>query len=63
VAEAHAPDGLVEAFSAQVGRARVLGVQWHPEWDADRNPQSRWFFTALGEAMGAEPPGPAHAID
>jgi len=56
VAQAHAPDGLVEAFSAQVGDAHVLGVQWHPEWDADRNPQSRWFFTALGEAMSAEPP-------
>jgi putative glutamine amidotransferase len=59
VAQAHAPDGLVEAFSARVGAAQVLGVQWHPEWDADRNPQSRWFFTALGEAMGAEPPAPA----
>ena len=56
VAEAHAADGLVEAFSAKVGTARVLGVQWHPEWDADTNPQSRWFFTALGEAMGAAVP-------
>ena len=53
VAQAHAPDGLVEAFSAEVGTAQVLGVQWHPEWDADRNPQSRWFFAALGQAMGA----------
>ncbi len=55
VAEAHADDGLVEAFSARVGGAQVLGVQWHPEWDVDRNPQSRWFFAALGQAMGAEP--------
>jgi putative glutamine amidotransferase len=54
-AEAHAPDGLVEAFSAHVGPAQVLAVQWHPEWDADRNPQSRWFFAELGRAMGAEP--------
>ena len=53
VAQAHAPDGLVEAFSAQVGPAQVLGVQWHPEWDAGHNPQSRWFFDALGRAMGA----------
>ena len=55
-AEAHAEDGLVEAFSARVGDAQVLAVQWHPEWDADQNAQSRWFFTALGQAMGAEPP-------
>ncbi|WP_353227908.1 gamma-glutamyl-gamma-aminobutyrate hydrolase family protein [Novosphingobium sp.] len=52
-AEAHADDGLAEAFSATVGSAQLLAVQWHPEWDADRNPQSRWFFTALGAAMGA----------
>jgi putative glutamine amidotransferase len=51
VAEAHAPDGLVEAFSARVGRSHILAVQWHPEWDADHNPQSRWFFNALREAM------------
>ncbi len=55
MAEAHASDGLIEAFSARIGTAHVLGVQWHPEWDADRNPQSRWFFTALGQAMGAAP--------
>lgn len=53
-AEAHAPDGLVEAFSAQVGSAQLLAVQWHPEWDAADNPASRWFFTALGQAMGIE---------
>lgn len=52
-AEAHAADGLVEAFSATVGNAPLLAVQWHPEWDAQTNMASRWFFTALGEAMGA----------
>ncbi|WP_226015866.1 gamma-glutamyl-gamma-aminobutyrate hydrolase family protein [Novosphingobium sp. FKTRR1] len=51
--EATAPDGLVEAFSAQVGPAQVLAVQWHPEWDAETNPQSRWFFAALGAALRA----------
>ena len=50
-AEAHAPDGLVEAFSARIGASQVLAVQWHPEWDAHSNPQSRWFFSALGDAM------------
>ena len=56
VAEAHADDGLVEAFRARATPAPVLAVQWHPEWDADGNPQSRWFFTALGRALGANPP-------
>ncbi len=49
--EAVAPDGLVEAFSAQVGAAQVLAVQWHPEWDADRNPASAWFFARLGQVL------------
>jgi putative glutamine amidotransferase len=49
--EARAPDGLVEAFSAQVGTAEVLAVQWHPEWDADSNPASAWFFQRLGRAL------------
>ncbi|WP_420383706.1 gamma-glutamyl-gamma-aminobutyrate hydrolase family protein [Novosphingobium sp.] len=52
-AQAYAPDGLVEAFSARIDRSQVLAVQWHPEWDAEHNPQSRWFFTALGDAMRA----------
>ena len=59
VVEAHADDGLVEAVCARVGNARVLAVQWHPEWDAEHNLQSRWFFSALAEAMGAES-APAH---
>jgi putative glutamine amidotransferase len=49
--EAVAADGLVEAFSAQVGAAPVLAVQWHPEWDADSNPASAWFFQRLGQAL------------
>jgi len=53
--EAYAPDGLVEAFSATINGAEVLAVQWHPEWDADSNAQSRWFFAALGRAMSRFP--------
>lgn len=49
--EAHAPDGLVEAFSAQRGTGRVLAVQWHPEWDAIVNPVSRWFFDQLRRSL------------
>ncbi len=53
--EAAAPDGVVEAFSADVGEARVLAVQWHPEWDADRNSQSAGFFDLLGRALRRQP--------
>ncbi|QCI78778.1 gamma-glutamyl-gamma-aminobutyrate hydrolase family protein [Hankyongella ginsenosidimutans] len=53
--EAHAPDGLPEAFSARVGGAPVLAVQWHPEWDADENPHSQAYFRALGRALRGDP--------
>ena len=52
--EARAPDGLVEAFSARPGRAPVVAVQWHPEWDADSNPDSAAFFRLLGKALRGE---------
>ncbi len=49
--EAKAPDGLVEAVSADIDGSTVLAVQWHPEWDADTNPDSRMFFNLLGRAL------------
>ena len=52
--EAVAPDGLVEAVSASPNGAPVLGVQWHPEWDASSNQESRGFFELLGTAARGE---------
>ncbi len=49
--EATAPDGLVEAFSTHINAAPVLAVQWHPEWETDKYPQSQQFFTLLGRAL------------
>lgn len=54
--EAHAPDGVVEAFS--VARpvypgAFSLCLQWHPEWKADSNPVSQRIFEAFGKACQA----------
>jgi putative glutamine amidotransferase len=49
--EARAPDGLVEAYSAKIGAAPVLAVQWHPEWETDANPESQAFFRLLGQVM------------
>ena len=49
--EATAPDGLVEAFSADISGAQVLGVQWHPEWQTGRHPDSQVFFQLMGRAL------------
>ena len=53
--EAVASDGLIEAFSANISGAQVLGVQWHPEWQAHRHPQSQAFFHLMGRALRGEP--------
>ncbi len=52
--EATAPDGVIEAVSAEVNGAPVLAVQWHPEWNAHENPQSQVFFHLLGRALRGE---------
>jgi putative glutamine amidotransferase len=51
LAEAHAPDGLVEAVSLPGAKGFLLGVQWHPEWAADRDPVSRAIFQTFRQAM------------
>jgi putative glutamine amidotransferase len=53
--EATAPDGVIEAVSAEINGAPVLAVQWHPEWKAHENPQSQVFFQLLGRALRREP--------
>ena len=53
--EATAPDGQVEAFSANISGSQVLGVQWHPEWQADRYPDSQMFFQLMGTALRGAP--------
>lgn len=52
--EATAPDGVIEAVSANVNGSQVLAVQWHPEWRAAENPQSQTFFKLLGRALRRE---------
>ncbi|WP_296674626.1 gamma-glutamyl-gamma-aminobutyrate hydrolase family protein [Novosphingobium sp.] len=54
VTEATAPDGLVEAYSARPNGAPLVAVQWHPEWDADSNPDSAAYFHLLGKALRGE---------
>ena len=54
VAEAIAPDGQIEAVRVEAASGFAMAVQWHPEWDADRNPDSAAFFHLLGRAMRGE---------
>ena len=48
--EARALDGLVEAVSLDGSEAFMLGLQWHPEWQAERNPVSMQLLGAFGRA-------------
>jgi len=48
--EAHADDGLVEAFSVQDAAGFTLGVQWHPEWKITESPDSMKLLAAFGDA-------------
>ncbi|MDI7773994.1 gamma-glutamyl-gamma-aminobutyrate hydrolase family protein [Asticcacaulis sp. EMRT-3] len=49
--EALAADGLIEAFSANISGSQVLAVQWHPEWQTERRPDSQVFFALMGQAL------------
>ena len=50
IAEAFAPDGLVEAFRIESHPSFGLEVQWHPEWNMLNNPDSLALFAAFGDA-------------
>jgi len=49
-AQAHAPDGLIEAFSVSDYPTFGMAVQWHPEWKMIDNPDSIALFQAFGKA-------------
>ena len=48
--EARAPDGVIEAFRVAGSTGFALGLQWHPEWQFEKNPFSSALFAAFGEA-------------
>jgi putative glutamine amidotransferase len=52
VADGVAPDGIVEAVHA-VSTGFCIGVQWHPEYDWDRDEVSRRIFEYFAEAVNA----------
>jgi putative glutamine amidotransferase len=49
-AEAHAKDGLIEAVRGPSEHPFMLGVQWHPEWQAKHNTVSIELFRRFGDA-------------
>ncbi len=54
VVEARSGDGVVEAVRLEGENARLLAVQWHPEWRAGANPVSRDLYRLFGTmARGA----------
>jgi putative glutamine amidotransferase len=53
IAEAHAPDGQIEAVRVRDAKGFALGVQWHPEWEFSKNPVSRAILSAFGAACRA----------
>jgi len=53
VIDGHAPDGTPEAIYVKDAPGFALGVQWHPEWQAEEDPVSRKIFGAFGDAARA----------
>ena len=53
IAEATAPDGLVEALRLDSEDTFLLALQWHPEWKVTDNPFYLEIFKAFGAACKA----------
>ncbi|MGO8908691.1 MAG: gamma-glutamyl-gamma-aminobutyrate hydrolase family protein [Bradyrhizobium sp.] len=53
VVEGVAEDGTIEAIRIADAAGFALGVQWHAEYDPQRNPVNRKLFQAFGEALRA----------
>ncbi|MDI3305993.1 MAG: gamma-glutamyl-gamma-aminobutyrate hydrolase family protein [Acetobacteraceae bacterium] len=52
-AEGWAPDGTIEAVRVKDAPGFALGVQWHPEYDWERDAVSRQLFEMFGQAAAA----------
>jgi putative glutamine amidotransferase len=53
IAEATAPDGLIEAVRLDSDACFLLAMQWHPEWKVTENPFYLNIFKAFGQACAA----------
>ncbi len=54
VVEGVAEDGTIEAIRIADAPGFALGVQWHAEYDPQRNPVNKKLFQAFGEALVAK---------
>jgi putative glutamine amidotransferase len=54
VVEGVAEDGTIEAIRIADAPGFALGVQWHAEYDPQRNPINRKLFEAFGVALAAQ---------
>jgi putative glutamine amidotransferase len=57
VVEGVAEDGTIEAIRIADAPGFALGVQWHAEYDPQRNPINRALFEAFGKALAAHQRG------
>ncbi len=57
VAEAHAPDGTIEAVRVADAPGFAVGVQWHPEYDFEHDAASHAIFMAFTAAIQARRSG------
>ncbi|HYI26309.1 MAG TPA: gamma-glutamyl-gamma-aminobutyrate hydrolase family protein, partial [Bradyrhizobium sp.] len=57
VVEGVAEDSTIEAIRIADAAGFALGVQWHAEYDPQRNPVNRKLFQAFGEAIAARKRG------
>jgi putative glutamine amidotransferase len=53
IVEGVAEDGTIEAIRIAEAPGFALGVQWHAEYDPQRNPINRKLFQAFGNALVA----------
>jgi putative glutamine amidotransferase len=53
IIEGVAEDGTIEAIRIADAPSFALGVQWHAEYDPQRNPINRTLFQAFGNALTA----------
>ena len=53
VVEGVAEDGTIEAIRIADAPGFALGVQWHAEYDPQKNPVNRKLFEAFGQALQA----------
>ena len=51
IVEGIAEDGTIEAIRIADAPGFALGVQWHAEYDPQRNPINRTLFQAFGDAL------------